>query len=458
MYHAAVDAALWIDRLNRIVVSAGGPIFSAITGVIRNKWLAVHLDVAGIGILAQVASGSTWLGLASGLGLALPLTRSVAAASSRDDDAAARRSVWTALSLVTIAGLGLAVACVLLAEPISEAILGTPAYAGLVRISSVAVLSIAVANILLGALAGRSDLKAPLAFFAAGGAVSVALTMALVPRFGLTGGTWGTILVWPAGMAAVLFLRRRELDPITVPRPTPVLAGREARALLGVGIAALSLSLLDVGTLLALRAHYLRTQGVEWNGLLQAALALSQQIGAVFYAYYSGYAFGKVSAAAAAGGADAVRAYTVRQWRPITLLAMGAFAFAVVAATPLLHVLYSDRFDAARPLMAASLFGEYCRVAAHAWGLGSLPLGGRSLWLRIGITQPLVMGAAYAWFASAGAGEMALPYAYAAAGLATLAVSVGAMSGKGVRPRGGDVVWLILSLALLGTLAMWRAG
>ena len=108
--------------------------------------------------------------------------------------------------------------------------------------------------------------------------------------------------------------------------------------------------------------------------------------------------------------------------------------------------------------MAAVLFGEFCRVAAHAWGLGSLPLGGRTLWLGIGVSQPAAMAVAYAWFASSGAREMALPHAYAAAGLATLAVSVTAMSAKGVRPRAGDVAWLILSITLLGALAVWRAG
>ena len=86
------EARLWIDRLNRLFVSAGNPILSAVTGVIRNKWLAIHLDVGGIGVLAQVVSGLTWLGLASGLGMALPLSRSVAAASARDDDVATRPS------------------------------------------------------------------------------------------------------------------------------------------------------------------------------------------------------------------------------------------------------------------------------------------------------------------------------------------------------------------------------
>jgi O-antigen/teichoic acid export membrane protein len=447
------DTRLWIDRLNRLFVSAGFPILSALAGVIRNKWLAVHLDVAGIGVLAQVVSGFTWLGLASGLGMALPVSRSVAAASERGEDAAVRRSIWTALTLVKIAALLAVVACVLLAEPISRALLGTEAYAGLIRISTVAVASIAIANTLLGFFAGRSDLKAPLTFAAVGGAASVAATMALVPRFGLAGATLAVALLYPAGILALLLFRRSEIRSVAAPRPSLLLDRREAISLLQVGIAALALSLIDVGTMLALRAHYLRTQGVEWNGLLQAALALSQQVGAVFYAYYSGYAFGKVSAAAAGGGADAVRTYTVRQWRPITLLGFLAIGVAMIAASPLLHVLYSNRFDAARPLMAAALFGEFCRVAAHAWGLGSLPLGGRSLWLRIGVTQPIAMATAYVWFTAAGTHEMALPYAYATAGIVTLVVSVAVMSARGVRPRVGDLLWIVLALAVLGTLA-----
>lgn len=449
------DARLWIDRLNRLFVSAGYPILSAIGGVIRNKWLAIHLDVAGIGVLAQVVSGFTWLGLASGLGMALPLSRSVAAASASGNETAVRRSVWTALSLVKGAAVVAVVACVLLADRISLALLGTEAYGGLIRTSTIAVAAIAIANTLLGFFAGRSDLKAPLTFAAVGGAVSVAATMALVPRYGLAGAVLATALLWPAGILALLVFRRRELRSVAAPRPTPWVDRAEASALLSVGLAALALSLFDVGTMLALRAHYLRTHGVEWNGLLQAALALSQQVGSVFYAYYAGYAFGKVSAAASAGGVQAVHAYTVRQWRPITLLGFVAVAVAMVASTPLLHLLYSHRFDAARSLMAAALFGEFCRIAAQAWGLGSLPLGGRSLWIRIGVTQPVALAMGYAGFTAGGAREMALPYAYAAAGVATLLVAMATMSAKGVRPRAGDVAWVIAALVILGALARW---
>lgn len=446
---------LWIDRLTRLLVSAGGPILSAIVGVVRNKWLAIHLDVAGIGILAQVVSAQTWLAVSSGLGLSLPLSRAVGAAEGRGDEAAARRAAWTALGLVLMAAAVAVAFCLLFAPAISRLLLGTPEHADLIRLATVAVLSIALSNTLLGIYAGRSDLQGPLVHTAIGGIVCVLATMLLVPRWGLAGATLATALLFPAGIAGLLLVRRGTILPLARPVPRPLVDRREADGLLRVGVVAVLLSVTDLGTLLALRTHYLTANGIQANGLLQAALALSQQVGAIFYAYFAGYAFGKVSAAAAAEGglaaAESVRAYTRRQWRPITLLAGVAIGGAMVASTPILHLLYSHRFDPARPLMACALLGEFCRVGALAWGLGSLPLGGRKLWLRIGVSQPLALAAAYAVFHTTGAGILSLPWAYAAAGVVTLGTSLLVMSGAGVRPRAGDVAWI---LALLGGLGL----
>jgi O-antigen/teichoic acid export membrane protein len=444
---------LWIDRLIRLLASAGSPILSAIVGVIRNKWLAVHLDVAGIGILAQVVSAQTWLAVSSGLGLSLPLSRAVGAAEGRGDVDAARRAAWTALGLVAGASAAAVAACLLLAPSISRLLLGTPEHANLIRIATVAVLSIALSNTLLGIYAGRSDLKGPLVHTATGGIACVLATLLLVPRWGLAGATLATALLFPAGIAGLLLVRRGTILPLARPVPRPVVDRSEADGLLRVGVVAVLLSVTDLGTLLALRTHYLAANGIEANGLLQAALALSQQVGAIFYAYFAGYAFGKVSAAAAAANrgaaAASVREYTRRQWRPITLLAAAAIGGAMVASTPILHLLYSHRFDPARPLMACALLGEFCRVGALAWGLGSLPLGGRKLWLRIGLSQPLSLAAAYAVFHGSGAGILSLPWAYAAAGVVTLGTSLAVMSGAGVRPRAGDLAWILTLLAAL---------
>jgi polysaccharide transporter, PST family len=445
---------LWVDRSFRLLASAGSPILTAVAGVLRNKWLAIHLDVSGIGILAHVVSVQTWLGIASGLGLGFPLASAVASAEGRGDEGAARRSFWTALSLATIAGLSAAALALLFAPLLSSALLGSPEHAGLVRISAFGVVAIALSNTLQGLLAGRSDLRGPIAFSAIGGLCGVAATVLLVPRWGLSGATLAITLLYVGGLLGVVLARRRAHRALLAPPPS-LFDSREAGALLSVGTAALVLSLFDLGVMIAIRAHYLREHGTASNGLLQAALALSQQVGAVFYSYLTAYAFGRVSASGAIGGIAAVERYTRRQWKPLMLAAAAFVAFAIVAAAPLLHLLYSSRFDPARPLMAFALFGEFCRISAQSWSVGALPVGGRALWLRIGLSQPLGVGAAYIAWSAIGVGALALPLAYATGGLITLVAAIAGMWKSGIVPRAGDMAWLLVALVALGLLVAW---
>jgi len=258
-------------------------------------------------------------------------------------------------------------------------------------------------------------------------------------------------VMYPVGLVGALAIRYRAYAPAFTRPTSPPFDLGEARALLTIAGAALVLSLLDLGTLLAIRSSYLRANGVAANGLLQAALALSQQVGSVFYAYLARYAFGKVSAAAAVGG-EGVAAYTRRQWTPLLIVATLAIGFSMAAATPLLHLLYSSRFDPARPMMAYALFGEFCRVAVQAWALGALPLSGTGLWFTIGIAQPLSLAALYALFAARGAGEMSLAYAYASAGLVTLLVAIVGMRSRGVSMGRREGLTLVLALAILAVL------
>jgi hypothetical protein len=78
------------------------------------------------------------------------------------NSAEARRTVWAALSLLSISG-SVAISCGLLFAPrISQALLGSTEYAPLVRISLVGAAGIALQQTLMGLFAGRSDLRAPL--------------------------------------------------------------------------------------------------------------------------------------------------------------------------------------------------------------------------------------------------------------------------------------------------------
>ena len=50
-------ARLWIERGARLAATAAYPAVIAVASVARNKWVATHLDVSGIGVLAQIVQG-----------------------------------------------------------------------------------------------------------------------------------------------------------------------------------------------------------------------------------------------------------------------------------------------------------------------------------------------------------------------------------------------------------------
>jgi len=449
------NVSLWRDRLLRFAAGAGGTIVGALLGVVRNKWLATHLETAGIGVVSQVMASQAWLGALIGLGLGLPVTRAVAAAARRGDDAAAWRTTATAFALVFAASIPAALLVLAFAEPISTLLLGTPDHAALIRISVFGLVGVGLFGVAQGLCAGRSDVRAPMAFVLGGAGAATILTLVLVPRFGLLGATVATAVLYPVGMAVMLWIHARRFPAAFGSWPSPLFDRREVVALLSVTGAALALPVLDQGTLLALRANVVRVHGPAANGLLQAALALSQMVGSLFYAYLASYALGKISAA---GSADGIRSYTRRQWLPIVSAAALILSLAMVTGGPLLHVLYSNRFDPARAMMSYTLVGEFGRVCLQAAALGSLPLGGAGLWFRIGVVQPIALAVCYAAFVAAGSGPLSLPHAYAAAGAITFATGAWFMARAGAPLGARNIAAAAAGYALLLTLLRFATG
>jgi O-antigen/teichoic acid export membrane protein len=442
--------ALWRDRTLRFSMGASVTVVNGLMGIIRNKWFAQHLEASGLGILAQVTSSQALLGTAAGMGLGLPVARAIGAATAANNQPAVRTTIWAAFTILAMTGSVVVAGGLLFAAQISHALLGSAAYAGLIRISMIGVAGVAVQQTLVGLFAGRSDLRAPLTFSLVGGAVSVLAMFLLVPRWGLLGGVLAVSILFPAGCVGALALHRRTYAPVLAPPREPALTPGFARSLLTVAGAGLLSSLAEQGTFLAVRSHYVRANGIEANGFLQAGLAISQQVGSLFYAYLASYAFGKISGAA---GTEGTRAYTRKHWTPIILLGAAALIAARLGAAPLLHLLYSHRFDPAQPLMAWALVGEFGRIGLVTWGLGSLPLGGARLWFPISLVFPVTLAFAYALFAASGAGLLSMPKAYASAGLAAACVCGMVMSRRGVTLGARDIAVFAGGAAALILLA-----
>lgn len=442
--------APWVGRSLRFGAAAASPVVLTLAGIARVKWLASHLEPAGIGVIGQVNAGQVWLGVGAALGLAFPLTQRVAAARGAGGGDGERRAVWTAFALVGGAIVALAAIAVACAGPLAAALLDRAAYAPLVRLSMLGMAGYALFSIAQGWMAGHSDVRAPLTLALAGGAASVAATFALVPAWGLAGAVVGGAMLYPAGLLAVLLVHRADYVPPLRPRPRPLIDRSAARAMLAIGAGSLALALADQGVMLALRAHLVRAHGLEVNGYAQAALALSQQVGGVFYVYLASYAFGRLSGL---GTPAAMRDFTRTVGPPLVGLAAVAIVVAMAAGGMLLRLFYSERFEPADALLRWMLVGEFARVAMQTWALAALPIGGVRLWLPIMLSSPLVMVLAYGALHIGGAGALALPGAYAAAGLGSLGVAAWAMSRHGVAPRPRDAALLAAALVALAALA-----
>jgi O-antigen/teichoic acid export membrane protein len=452
---SATRLALWKNRLFRLWLSGGASVVGAIGSVVRNKWLALHLETAGLGVLGQVFAGQTWLGTATGVGLGLPVAQKIGEALGRDDLPAVRRTISTALAVLWTTSLAVAAVGLVAAPWISTALLGSTEHTMLVRISMLAVIGLAFQPTIQGIFAGFSDVRATFVYALLGNATVVALVLALVPRFGLAGAVWSMACFWPVAIFGTLWFERRAYAAALAAPEGARFDRATANAMLKVAAAALALALFDQGVLLGLRAHYIRLHGVSANGLLQAALALAQQIGAVFYGYLGGYAFGMISRTP---GTEAVRAYTRKQFTPILALAALGFAVAMLIASPLLHLLYSERFDPARPMLGWMMVGEYGKVVLMTWSLGALPLGGVRLWVPIGVSWALGTLISYVIANAAGAGALSLPLAYAGAGVLAVPWTAVLMSRRGVTLDRRGLVLLVAGWLALAALAARATG
>lgn len=448
-------SAVWKARAGRVGLGLGANAVGALFGAIRNKLLAHTLGTVGVGAYAQVVTGVTWLGTVTAMGLAIPVAQSVGAATARGDDDAVRRTMSTALSAIGVAVAFVAALGIAFATPLSRLLLGEHADPTLVRLAMLFAGGLAFQGTIQGLFSGRSDLRALLTYAILGNLAATAGVAALAPAFGVRGAVVGAGLFYPAAILGTLLAHRAAYRGAFAPAPRPRFDRARAGALLQVAGTALALSLVDLGTLLSLRTHFAHAEGLAANGLFQAAVALSQQGGALFYAYLGSYAFGKISGA---GGVEGIRRYTQRQATPFIGLAAIAFAGAMVLGRPLLHLLYTPAFDPAHRMMMMTLYGEFAKVAMQGWVFGALPLGGVRLFFPLGISYPAAMAAGYAAARALGFGPMSLAAAYAFAGTFSLALSAVVMSARGVPLRPWSLVILAGSLAGLAAIAARLAG
>jgi antigen flippase len=367
----------YVQILKCTALIGGSSVVNIAFGSVRNKAMALLLGPAGVGLMGLYSSVAELTQSLAGMGIQSSGVRQIAeAAGSRDPERIARTA--TVLRRISILlGLLGAVSLVVLARPVSQLTFGSHLQA-----SSVALLSVAVFFRLVSAGEGAliqgmrriSDLARMNVLAALCGAV---ISIPLVYFFREQGVVPSLVAV-AAVSVLISWWYGRKVQILAPAMPTSQV-GREAAALVKLGIAFMASAFLTMGAAYAIRIIVLRNAGFEAAGLYQAAWALGglyvgfilQAMGADFYPRLTGVASDNVECNR-----------LVNEQARISLLLAGPGLIATLTLAPVvLGAFYSAEFHGAVTLLRWICLGMMLRVVAWPMGFIVLAKGAQQAFL-----------------------------------------------------------------------------
>jgi PST family polysaccharide transporter len=364
--------------------SGTASITSAFVGVVRVKLYAVFLGTAGVGVISQVQALQNTLAVLSSLGMGIGISREVARARGRGDEAGARSVLRTARALGLGTALLMVAAVALAARPVASVLLGDPAYAPLFLLAVPALVPNTLSRILGDVLNGRRDVRANAIIGITTSLLGIAILPVLLWRLGLAGAALSlSISALASWIVIAAILRRRHPDlrgaGIAVDRPL-------ARTLLGIGAASLLLAAIDQVIVLVMRARLIAQTGVHGNGLFQGVWGLSQYSLNIAVAFLTTYAFARVQESR---DPAVLRRETNHALRTTLLMMAPLSAGLVLGRRLLIEVFLSREFAPAAPLVAWQATGDLLRAAGGAAGVGLLAVVSPGVWIAVGLCGSL---------------------------------------------------------------------
>jgi len=351
----------------------GTQVLVTLISLVRNKALAVLLGPAGVGIAGLYISVTALIGTATGLGIGYSGVRQMAQASDDLDRAARTAAVLRRVGLVSglVGALILCVFC----RPISRVTFGNNQFAWGVALMALFQICSAVSGYQLAILQGLRRLRDLANCQIIGAVVGTVVSVALVFFFRERGIAW--FLVATAAFGALTswwFVRKARLPVVHVSLPDGI---REARALVGLGVAFMVYGLLAAVVAYFTRIIITRQLGLPSVGQYQAAYTLS--------IYYVGFIM-------AAMGTDFYpRLTSIAKDHPASnrlmneqvevglLLATPGIVATLIFAPLVLRVFYTRDFLAAACIVQWQVVGVFFRMVSWplwhiqiAKGLGGL--------------------------------------------------------------------------------------
>jgi enterobacterial common antigen flippase len=355
-------------------------------GIVRTKAMALLLGPSGVGLMGLYGSIADLATSISGMGVQSSGVRQIAASAGSGED---RRTSETAFVLRrTAMVLGIVGAALLftLQRPVAALTFGTEDRASDVGLLALVVLFASISGGQIALIQGKRRVADLARISVTGSLLGLVAAVGLVYSLGENGIT--PALVGVAAMtllASWWYSRRVETQRVSM---TASQIGREARALLKLGVAFMASGLFTLGAAYAIRLIITRKIGVEAAGLYQSAWTLGglyvgfvlQSMGADFYPRLT-----------AAAHDDAECNRLVNEQAQISLLLAAPGIIGTLTFAPLvIELFYSAKFGGAVPIVRWFCLGMLLRVVAWPMGFIVLAKGWQTIFFWTELAATLV--------------------------------------------------------------------
>lgn len=349
-----------------------------LVALVRVKIVAVLLGPSGVGLVALYASATGMVGAFTNLGIHGSGVREVSAAYSREDPAAAARSVLILRRVSWFTGILGWLVALALAVPLSRWIAGSAIHASAIALLGCTLLIGAISGGQLALLQGLRRIGDIARASVLGVLVNTLVAVGLYAWLGQDGIV--PVLICSALVTLTLsyWFARRVRVPVVELTWRDTITG--ASSLLRIGAAFMWSAVLVAGMDLFVRSLISRHFGLEASGIYQAAWALSglfaafilQAMGADYYPRLTSMID------------DRVRAIeTVNHQTEIgVLLALPGLLATLAFAPWVIGLFYSRDFSPASGLLPWMVLGVFGRIVS--WPLGYIQLAlGNARWFAL---------------------------------------------------------------------------
>ncbi len=395
-----------MSLLKASAVSAIGAGIKLLFGLLLIKIIATLLGPTGLGLMGQFMSLTTILVLLAGGGIATGVVKYVA--EYKETPARLLEFLSTARGYALIASIILLVIGLAAAQPLALWIFKKPGYDYIVYILSFAQLGIAFNTFALAVMGGYKDVVSSNVVNTTGTLLGLLALAPLIYLWGDTGMLIGLAALPALPVLISLWITRRKYPEIL--RRSFRINKPDARHLFRFSLMlAASATTMPVAQML-LRSHLADQAGWTQVGYWQATIRLSDAYLLFVNMVLAGYYMPKLSELGP--GRQQLR-YMIGAMQRLLPLVAACIAVIWLLGSPLISLLFSDKFLPARELLTYQLIGDFFKIGSFIMGYVVVA----NAWLRWSILGDIAQATlffALAWILSSHHQALGASIGYAA--------------------------------------------